>query len=169
MYLKDRNVKRDPFWSQFFLVMDMRHGHADGKQRYQTQGEKHGTDDIFCRWPTSPHMFCPTALGCSAYIICSTGVDLGVKSIGFKSESGSSYSCDLRNEKYLLEHQHIHLLKMGLGKTCEPKAFSFQCMTEFTTKKKRILEWVAISFSRGSSQPRDQTWVSCIVGRFFTV
>ena len=26
----------------------------------------------------------------------------------------------------------------------------------------RILEWVAISFSRGSSQPRDRTWVSCI-------
>ena len=26
----------------------------------------------------------------------------------------------------------------------------------------RILEWVAISFSRGFSQPRDQTWVSCI-------
>ena len=26
----------------------------------------------------------------------------------------------------------------------------------------RILEWVAISFSRGSSQPRDQIWVSCI-------
>ena len=33
----------------------------------------------------------------------------------------------------------------------------------------RILEWVAISFSRGSSQPRDQTWVSCIAGRFFTI
>ena len=31
----------------------------------------------------------------------------------------------------------------------------------------RILEWVAISFSRGSSQPRDQTWVSCIAGRRF--
>ena len=31
----------------------------------------------------------------------------------------------------------------------------------------RILEWVAIS-SRESSQPRDQTWVSCIAGRFFT-
>ena len=26
----------------------------------------------------------------------------------------------------------------------------------------RILEWVATSFSRGSSQPRDQTWVDCI-------
>ena len=33
----------------------------------------------------------------------------------------------------------------------------------------RILERVAIPFSRGSSQPRDQTWVSCIAGRFFTI
>ena len=32
----------------------------------------------------------------------------------------------------------------------------------------RILEWVVIPFSRGSSQPRDQTRVSCIAGRFFT-
>ena len=31
----------------------------------------------------------------------------------------------------------------------------------------RLLEWVAISFSRGSSRPRDQTQVSCIVGRRF--
>ena len=33
----------------------------------------------------------------------------------------------------------------------------------------RVLEWVAISFSRGSSQPRDWTQVSCIAGRRFTV
>ena len=33
----------------------------------------------------------------------------------------------------------------------------------------RILEWVAIPSSRGSSQPRDRTWVSCIAGRFFTI
>ena len=32
----------------------------------------------------------------------------------------------------------------------------------------RILEWVAISFSGGSSQPRDQTHVSCLAGGFFT-
>ena len=31
----------------------------------------------------------------------------------------------------------------------------------------RILEWVAISFSRGSSSPRDQTCVSCTAGGFF--
>ena len=33
----------------------------------------------------------------------------------------------------------------------------------------RMLEWVAIPSSRGSSQPRDQTQVSCISGRFFTI
>ena len=33
----------------------------------------------------------------------------------------------------------------------------------------KILEWVAISFSRASSQPRDWTQVSCIAGRCFTV
>ena len=32
----------------------------------------------------------------------------------------------------------------------------------------RMLEWVATAFSRGSSQPRDQTQFSCIAGRFFT-
>ena len=33
----------------------------------------------------------------------------------------------------------------------------------------RILEWVAIPSSSASSQPRDQTLVSRIAGRFFTV
>ena len=33
----------------------------------------------------------------------------------------------------------------------------------------RILEWVAVSFSRVSSRPRNITQVSCIAGRFFTV
>ena len=33
----------------------------------------------------------------------------------------------------------------------------------------RIMEWVAIPFSRGSSQPRDQTQASSIAGEFFTI
>ena len=33
----------------------------------------------------------------------------------------------------------------------------------------RTLEWVAIPFSRGSSQPRDPTQVSCTAGGFFTI
>ena len=33
----------------------------------------------------------------------------------------------------------------------------------------KILEWVAIPFSRGSSLPRDQIWVSRTAGRFFAI
>ena len=36
------------------------------------------------------------------------------------------------------------------------------------TLQARILEWVAFPFSRGSSQPRDQTQVSSIASGFFT-
>ena len=33
----------------------------------------------------------------------------------------------------------------------------------------KILEWVALSFFRGSPRPSDQTWVFCIAGRLFTI
>ena len=46
---------------------------------------------------------------------------------------------------------------------CSPPGSSVQGIFQA-----RILEWVAFPFSRGSSQPRDQTQVSCIVGGFFT-
>ena len=46
---------------------------------------------------------------------------------------------------------------------CSPPGFSVHVILQA-----RILEWVAIPFSRGFSWPRDQTWVSCISGRFFT-
>ena len=32
----------------------------------------------------------------------------------------------------------------------------------------KIVEWIAISFSRGSSQPKDRISVSCIAGGVFT-
>jgi len=32
----------------------------------------------------------------------------------------------------------------------------------------RILEWIAMSSSKASFQPKDQTHVSCIAGRVFT-
>ena len=37
------------------------------------------------------------------------------------------------------------------------------------TLQARILEWVAIPFSRGSSRPRHRTQVSCTAGRFFAI
>ena len=33
----------------------------------------------------------------------------------------------------------------------------------------RVLEWIAMPFSRGSSQPRDQTQISLIANVFFTI
>ena len=36
------------------------------------------------------------------------------------------------------------------------------------TLQARVLEWVAVPFSRGSSQPSDRTQVSCVAGGFFT-
>ena len=43
------------------------------------------------------------------------------------------------------------------------------CSSVHGIPQARILEWVAIPFSRGSSQRRDQTGVFCIAGRVFTV
>ena len=46
---------------------------------------------------------------------------------------------------------------------CSPTGSSVQGISQA-----RVLEWVAISFSRGSSWPRNWTCVSCIAGKFFT-
>ena len=50
---------------------------------------------------------------------------------------------------------------------CDPVDCSRPSSSVHGVLQARILEWVAISFSRGSSQPRDQIRVSCIAGRRF--
>ena len=55
-----------------------------------------------------------------------------------------------------------------MSNSCDPMDYSLPGFSVHRILQARILEWVAISFSRGSSQPRNQTWVSCIAGRFFT-
>ena len=44
---------------------------------------------------------------------------------------------------------------------CSPPSFSVHGILQA-----RILEWIAILFARGASQPRDRTLVSCLTGRF---
>ena len=51
---------------------------------------------------------------------------------------------------------------------CSPMGCSLLCSSAHGISQARILGWVAISFSRASSQPRDQTQVSCLADRFFT-
>ena len=52
---------------------------------------------------------------------------------------------------------------------CDPMDCSLPGSSVCGILQASILEWVAIPFSRASSQPRDQTGVSCIAGRFFTI
>ena len=57
--------------------------------------------------------------------------------------------------------------------SCQPLCDSMDCSLPGPSLhgilQARVLEWVAISFSTGSSQPRDQTRVSCIPGRRFNL
>ena len=52
---------------------------------------------------------------------------------------------------------------------CNPMNCSLSGFSVHEILQARILEWAAMPFSRRSSQSRDQTWVSRIVGRRFTV
>ena len=47
---------------------------------------------------------------------------------------------------------------------CDPMDCTPSCPSVHGIPRVRILEWDAISFSRGSSQPRDWPWFSCIGG-----
>ena len=72
----------------------------------------------------------------------------------------------------------LRLLQLFLlFQTCFTKSFQTICYPIYCSlpgssvcgiSQARILEWVAISFSRGSSWPRDQTHVSCFGRQIFT-
>ena len=52
---------------------------------------------------------------------------------------------------------------------CDPMDFSLPGSSLYGILQARILAWTVILFSRGSSWPRGQTYISCITGRFFTI
>ena len=51
---------------------------------------------------------------------------------------------------------------------CDPMNYSLPASSLIGISQVRILEWVAVSFSRGSSWPRDWTHISCIGRQLFT-
>ena len=50
----------------------------------------------------------------------------------------------------------------AMSSSSDPVYYSFPGSSVHGIFQARILEWVDISSSRGSSQPRDRTWVSCV-------
>ena len=70
------------------------------------------------------------------------------------------FSLQLMKVKLKVAHSCLSL--------CNPMDCNLPISSVHGVLQARILEWVAISFSRGSSQPRDWTRVSRIAARFFT-
>ena len=65
--------------------------------------------------------------------------------------------CDIYNCQQDHEAKHVMLLTLWDPMDCSPPVSSVHGISQA-----RILEWVTISSSRGSSRPRDQTHVACI-------
>ena len=66
------------------------------------------------------------------------------------------------------DDKHVVKVAQSCLTLCDPMDCSLPGSSFHGIFQARILKWVAISFSRISSWPRDWTWVSCIVGRHFT-
>ena len=121
----------------------------------------------------------------------------GKQKIELRDEKSSVCSgCGERQR--LNSNKHLFYIEVSIQNWLFPVAFSFEqlfsssnqynvCVTHSVVSlcdpmdcsppgssvngilQAKILEWVAIPFPRGSSQPKDRTQVSCIAGRFFTV
>ena len=80
-------------------------------------------------------------------------------SSAFRPVLGTKYQL---NKTYILNVVVVIYLLSHLLLFCDPIDCSPPGSSVHGISQARILEWVAISFSRRSSQPRDQTHVSCI-------
>ena len=72
------------------------------------------------------------------------------------------------NEQYNFVCMYVLVAQLCLT-LCDPMDCSLPGSSVHGILQARILEWVALSFSRGASGPRDWTWVSCVAGRVFTI
>ena len=103
--------------------------------------------------------------------------------IFFPKTSGQTVPCSLALYVFIIYHYFPHRLTLYLTHhQCSITMYRMKvkaiqpcpniCSTmDYTVRgilQARMLEWVAFPFSRGTSQPRDQTQVPHIAGRFFT-
>ena len=63
----------------------------------------------------------------------------------------------------------VEVKSLSRVRLCDPMDCNLLGFSIHGILQARILEWIAVSFSKGSSQPRDQTRVSCIGGRLFNL
>ena len=75
-----------------------------------------------------------------------------------------------RTYRYVIQNGQRPLLQLllWLPALCSYKDYRPPSSSAHGIFPAKILEWVTISFSRGSSWPRDWKCISCLAGRFFT-
>ena len=104
--------------------------------------------------------------------ICSH-LTLTVRGVRGCSSSMSSEASFPGNSMNKIDFNCVHACVLSSSVMCDswqPKDYSSPGSSVHGILQARIMEWVAISSSRGLSWPRDQTrisCVSCIAGRFF--
>ena len=89
----------------------------------------------------------------------------------FKKCFWNNYLCIYNKLIWISACMHAQLLQL-CPTLCNPMDYSPPGSLVHGIFQARILEWVAMPFSRGSSWPRDQThisWISCFAGRFFAI
>ena len=63
----------------------------------------------------------------------------------------------------------VVLVTQSCPTLCDPTDCSPPGSSVHGILQARVLEWIAVPFFRGSSWPRDWTWISWVAGRFFTI
>ena len=86
-----------------------------------------------------------------------------------------SWFCNMQFSRYCMEDNQWSLNHCVCAQSCPTLCDLMDCSPPDSSlhgiSQAGILEWVAISYSRVSSLPRDRTcisWVSCMAGSFFT-
>ena len=74
----------------------------------------------------------------------------------------TSHLPELEEKAFRMKWVKVKVTQLCLT-LCDPMDYTVHGILQV-----RVLDWVAFPFSRGSSQPRDWTQVSHIIGRFFT-
>ena len=92
----------------------------------------------------------------------------GCKGSGMTEWLTLTYLCRILNRQGTFYYSESEVAQSCLT-LCDPMDCRLSGSSVHGLFQARVLEWIAISFSRGSSQPRNRTQVSRITGRRFTV
>ena len=100
--------------------------------------------------------------------VCRSTLERKAVCVGWVWEEGKKSLSE--NTQASLAHGESEMLAAQSCPTlCNPMDCSLPGSSVHGMLQVRILEWVAMPFSKGSSWPRDRTWISHSVGRFFTI